>query len=338
MCYMTEKIIEAVKQSYQTLNCTGAALIIYQNDELKVEQYWGTQSKEENARKIQCDTKFHIASCRKSYVAFAVAYALYNEYFHSLDDEIGGYLPNEKYHPLYEGVTIRHLVTHSHGLNDRSGKIIREFAPGSSWAYRGINVTILSDMLKHTTGRSIAQILQEEVFTPLGLTETNWFNNVDETFVELIDKETNTHWYAPDNIDGSLMNMYTTAHEFAKWGQFHLHKGNWKGTQIVAPEIIELATTVHSPKFKDSNLPDNGIFWYVKGSEATRSEIGEAVPYGAYQILGYTTVTLLVIPSENIVAVRMFNSFGSPEGYDYLRDVKDFGNAIMESIKVKVEI
>lgn len=331
------KVIEAVKQSYQTLNCSGAAVVIYQNDELKVEEYWGTQSKDENARKIQKDTKFHIASCRKSYVAFAVAYALYNQYFHSLDDEIKVYLPKEKYHPLYEGVTIRHLVTHSHGLNNKTGEIVREFAPGTNWAYRGINVNILSDMLIHTTGRSIAQILQEEVFTQLDLMETNWYNKFDDTFVELIDKETNTHWYAPDNIDGSLMNMYTTAQEFAKWGLFHLHRGNWGGKQITPSEIIELATTVQCPTFEDVNLPDNGIFWYVKDSEATRSEIGEAVPYGSYQILGYTTVTLLVIPSENIVAVRMFNSFGSPEGYDYLRDVKDFGNAVMESIKVKVE-
>ncbi len=37
-----------------------------------------------------------------------------------------------------------------------------------------------------------------------------------------------------------------------------------------------------------------------------------------------------MIPSENIVAVRAFNSFGNPKGYDYLRDVKDFGNVIVQ--------
>ena len=326
------KVINAVEYSYNTLDCSGAALLIYQHDELKVEKYWGVHSNNPHAQAVGPNTKFHIASCRKSYVAFAVAYALYHGYFKSLDDEVMLYLAKEKQHPLYEGMTIRHLVTHSHGLNDNTGELIREFAPGTSWAYRNVNVTILSDMLKFTVGRSIAQIVQKEALEPLNLQATNWYNMSDETFVELINHKTNKHWYAPDNIDGSLMNMYTTASEFAKWGLFHLHKGNWNGKQVIPAEIIELATTMHSPSFNNPDLPDNGMFWYVKSSEANRSEIGELVPYGAYQILGYTTVTLLVIPSENIVAVRMFNSFGNPEGYDYLRDVKDFGNAVMQSL------
>ncbi len=58
---------------------------------------------------------------------------------------------------------------------------------------------------------------------------------------------------------------------------------------------------------------------------------------GSFQILGYTGVTLLVIPEENLVAVRMFNSFGSPEGFDYLSDVRSFGNTVVDCLE-KVEI
>ncbi|WP_162800239.1 hypothetical protein [Oceanobacillus zhaokaii] len=47
----------------------------------------------------------------------------------------------------------------------------------------------------------------------------------------------------------------------------------------------------------------------------------------------YTGVTILVIPKENLVAVRMFNSFGSPEGYDYLSDVRSFGDTIMSCLQ-----
>lgn len=67
-----------------------------------------------------------------------------------------------------------------------------------------------------------------------------------------------------------------------------------------------------------------------------KTEIGEDVPQGSYRILGYTGVTLLVIPQENIVAVRMFNSFGSPEGYDYLANVRSFGDTVkgcLEKVK-----
>lgn len=60
-----------------------------------------------------------------------------------------------------------------------------------------------------------------------------------------------------------------------------------------------------------------------------KSEIGESVPEGSFQVLGYTGVTLLVIPQFNLVAVRAFNSFGSPAGYDYLEDVRTFGDTIV---------
>jgi len=43
----------------------------------------------------------------------------------------------------------------------------------------------------------------------------------------------------------------------------------------------------------------------------------------------YTGVTLLVIPQHNLVAVRAFNSFGSTNGFDYLADVREFGDTIM---------
>jgi hypothetical protein len=74
--------------------------------------------------------------------------------------------------------------------------------------------------------------------------------------------------------------------------------------------------------------------WFVKDLPAKKSEIGAGVPKGSYQILGYTGVTLLVIPQENLVAVRMFNSFGSPEGYDYLSDVRSFGDTVMSCLKI----
>ena len=45
-------------------------------------------------------------------------------------------------------------------------------------------------------------------------------------------------------------------------------------------------------------------------------------------------VALLVIPEENVVAVRMFNRYGSSDGYDYLNDIRSFGDTVYKcSIK-----
>ena len=82
-------------------------------------------------------------------------------------------------------------------------------------------------------------------------------------------------------------------------------------------------------------MPYNGFLWFVQDQPCSKTEIGESVPIGSYQILGITGVMLLVIPSENFVAVRMFNSNGSPSGYDYLADVRSFGDMVMDCLKKK---
>lgn len=69
-----------------------------------------------------------------------------------------------------------------------------------------------------------------------------------------------------------------------------------------------------------------------QGPSAKQNEIGDDVPHGSYQILGYTGVTLLVIPKYETVAVRMFNSWGSPLGYDYLEDVRAFGDWVVKCL------
>ena len=327
------KTTKAVQNTYETLNCSGGSLIIYHQNQLAVEQYWGKQSNKEDAKNIQPHTKFHLASCRKTYVGFAVAYAVMNGYIDSIDDDITKHLPIDKQHPLYKGTTIRHLLTHTHGLKLHNDGVERVFKAGEDWGYQGINIDILSEILQFTTKKTIAQIVKEEVFIPLQFKETGWYNQFDDSFVEVIRPESQPHWTAPINIDGSGMNMYASTREFAKWGLLHLNQGMLDGQQVIDPRIIQLATSFQSPVLMNPDLPDNGFLWFVKNSPAQRSEIGEFVPDGSYQILGYTTVTLLVIPQENIVAVRAFNSFGNPEGYNYLRDVKDFGNNIMLDIK-----
>ncbi|SDZ84280.1 Beta-lactamase [Thalassobacillus cyri] len=94
-----------------------------------------------------------------------------------------------------------------------------------------------------------------------------------------------------------------------------------------------MATSIQSPANLDRDLPQNGFLWFVKDLPSKKTEIGDNVPGGSFQILGYTGVTLLVIPEENLVAVRMFNSFGSPEGFDYLSDVRSFGNTVVDCLE-----
>lgn len=69
-------------------------------------------------------------------------------------------------------MTIRHLLTHSHGLVVKEKMLTREFAPGTNWAYRGAGIPVLAAIVKQATGKTIADILHSEVFKPLSFLET----------------------------------------------------------------------------------------------------------------------------------------------------------------------
>lgn len=321
-------VVSNVRKTSEEVDCSGASVFIIHDDKIVTEEYWGKHSKEPHARPIQKDTQFHIASVRKSYIGFAVAYAVNEGYIDSIDDSILKYLPFHKL-PTLNGTTIRHLLTHTHGLRSINEEIDREFPSGENWAYRNIGIDILTQIVKNTTGISVAEIVSNKVLKPLNLTETGWYGELNEKLVDVIRKPNDTSWKTHKSTDGDKANMYVSSRDLAKWGYFHLKQGYVNGKQIIPNNIINIATSLQSPILIDTELPQNGYLWFVKDLPAKKSEIGETVPRGSFQILGYTGVTLLVIPQHNLVAVRAFNSLGSPDGFDYLADVRKFGDTIM---------
>ncbi|QOV12326.1 serine hydrolase domain-containing protein [Viridibacillus arvi] len=323
---------ENVVNTFYQVDASGAALMVMKEGQVVAESYTGFQSKASGARAMQEDTLFHLASVRKTFIGFAAAYLIREGVIQSLEQEVAPVFP-EMDSGILEGVSIRHLITHTHGLRLVNGEIEKEFPAGGSWAYRNIGVDLLSEIIKKESGRTIANIVETEVLTPYGLTEIGWYGELDSRHVEVIRNENDPHWYTSNNVDGSKMNMYASVRDLAKWGALHLSKGKVEGKQLIPLEIFEYCTAVQSPNTLPLDYPRNGFFWFVQGASCDRTEIGEEVSKDAYQILGYTNVTLLVIPKHEIVAVRAFNNFGSPVGYDYLKDVRSFGNCVMECLQ-----
>lgn len=330
-----EDVHTHVKESAKKLGASGAAVFIIHKDKIVTESYFGKQSNAEHAREVKADTQFHIASVRKAYIGFAAAYAIYNGYF-SIDDPVRRFVEDSNL-SAYEGVTIRHLLTHTHGLKITDGKLVSEYKPGESWAYRGPSIELLTTIIKKTTRKSVADIVKEQVIEPTGFRSTEWIKMSEphSKIADTIRDEDNIFWTETDVVDGSGMNMYVSANELALWGYLHLTEGKWGGKQLIPREIIQMATFIQTP---NPRLPihKNGFLWFVKDVNYPFNQIGDMVPKGSYQLLGYTNVALLVIPEENVVAVRMFNRYGSPEGYDYLNDIRSFGDTVYNcSIKTR---
>ena len=256
-----KKLVSYVDDIKERNNSSASSLVIIKDGSIVLEHYSGFHSNS-NAIPISETSQFNVASARKSYIGLAIAYALYEGEIKSLDDYAIDYLDSYD-KELLAGTTIRHLVTHSHGLNERmEGNIFREFAPGEGWAYRGINILMMTEIIKKLYGKSFPELLKERLFLPLGFKETAWHSRPNKKLVQVIDNpnELSTYKLGSSN-DGFDSNLHTSAREFALWGNLHLNNGVVNGKQVVPKEVIQLATRLQNPTYKDKDLPQNGLFW-----------------------------------------------------------------------------
>ena len=327
------KLISYVDDIKERNNSSASSLVIIKDGSIVLEHYSGFHSNS-NAIPISETSQFNVASARKSYLGLAIAYALYEGKIKSLDDYASDYFDSFDKELLAE-TTLRHLVTHSHGLNERKdGIVFREFSPGEGWAYRGINILMMTELIHKLYGKSFPELLKERVFLPLGFKETAWHSRANEKLVQVIDNPNDIATYKLGNSnDGFYSNLHTSTREFALWGNLHLNNGFVNGKQVVPKEVIQLATQVQNPNYIDKDSPQNGLFWYVKDTPSSRSEIGERVPKGSYQILGVTGPTLLVIPQYNLVVSKMYNKQYNYGGNNYLHYLREFSNLVADAFQ-----
>jgi CubicO group peptidase (beta-lactamase class C family) len=328
-----KKIIDWIEDIKVRNQSSASALIIMKDNNIIFENYNGFHSNTDISTPVSATSQFNVASARKSYLGLAVAFAIYEGKIKSLDDFAIEYF-DDLDEELIGKTTIRHLVTHSHGLSESDqGSIFREFEPGQGWAYRGINVLMMTNLIKKLYGKSFPELLKERVFTQLGFKETSWETRGNKNLVKVIDNPNKEATFKlGDSKDGSESNLHVSTREFAFWGNLHLNKGKINGKQIVPTEVIEIATQVQNPNYKNQDLPQNGLFWYVQDTSSKKSEIGDRVPQGSYQILGITGPTILVIPKYNVVVAKMYNKRYNYGGDNYLYYLREFSNLVADAI------
>jgi D-alanyl-D-alanine carboxypeptidase len=142
---------------------------------------------------LTVDHRFRIGSVTKIFVA-ALVLQLVADGLLDLDGDAA---------PFAEGITIRHLLNHTSGLDDFVGDIVeffkpyrqdpdhrfeldpreqlalvmekpRLFAPGEGWAYHGSNYIVLRLIVEEATGMTLRDALRQRVLAPLGLERTDF--------------------------------------------------------------------------------------------------------------------------------------------------------------------
>ncbi|MGF9697883.1 serine hydrolase domain-containing protein [Paenibacillus sp. MABNR03] len=304
------------------LTATAAATCIIHHDQIVNEWYSGVHNDSQGSRLVDEESQFHVASIRKTYLGLVISLALYEGKISSIDDVVADYLDDTDTKVLGD-TTIRHLLTHTHGLGDLHHRL---FLPGTDWKYNNVGVNLLIKIIRKLYHMPLSQLLEERVFSPMGFSQTGWRKERNEKLIWLNEQ------YNDDQ--GDEANLFVSTRELAYWGYLHLKKGVIHGKQILPREVFEQATTIISPPDLEQPLPRNGFFWFVQDEPRARTELGDDLPTGSFQSLGVTGCACLVIPKYRTVAVRMYNQTGpNPVGYDYLEDIKTFGNLVSKYVE-----
>jgi CubicO group peptidase (beta-lactamase class C family) len=112
-----------------------------------------------------------------------------------LDDPVFHYVP-EFAAQGKEGITVRHLLTHTAGLTDPvdgvmpfgdavaavcGAPLVDGWTPGARRAYCSAGMWILSELVARRAGRPFAAFVREEIFEPLGMVDC-WIGMPAEVF------------------------------------------------------------------------------------------------------------------------------------------------------------
>ncbi|PZX55740.1 CubicO group peptidase (beta-lactamase class C family) [Algoriphagus chordae] len=268
------------------------AFIILKGGKIVVEEYWG--EKLTGAGKMDQNSYWYWASAGKTLTATLVGIAE-NQKLLKTKDRTQKYL-GEGWTSLDDqqerDIRLIHQLSMTTGLDDgvanqddtspASLSFLAE--PGERWAYHNAPYTLLNQVVQNASGQSFQEYFEENLGSKIGMKgfwQKTGMNNV----------------------------FYSDARSFARFGLLLLSEGNWDGNQIWSGDYFDEL----SQSSQDLNRSYGYLTWLNGKSsymvpQSQRVFPGSFVPDAPadmYQAMGKNGQFLMVVPSEDLVIVRM---------------------------------
>ena len=173
--------------------------------------------------------------------------------------------------------------------------------PDSQWSYSSGTTNIIAAIVKRAIGGDFQQYYdyaQSQLFEPLGIHSAQLETDASDTFI------------------GSSY-FYASTRDWAKLGQLMLQNGLWNGKQILPDHWVGYSST------PTKTQPDNiygAQFWLNADPQSPEKQRKwPSVPSDAYFMAGFQSQYVVMIPSEQLVVVRMgFTKPGEESGIEHL--------------------
>lgn len=270
------------------------AFILLKDGKIVIEKYFGT---------FTMDSAWYWASAGKTLTAFAIGIAQ-QEGFLSIQDTTSDYLgtgwtscpPTKE-----EKITIRHQLTMSSGLDDgvpdhycTLDTCLQYLADaGTRWAYHNGPYTLLDSVIESATGQSLNSYITQKIKNPTGMTGAFFPSGYNNLFI-------------------------SKPRSMARFGLLMLNQGNWNGNQILTD------TTYFQQMVNSSQTlnPSYGYLTWLNGKSSFMvpglqfnfpGSFSPNAPSDMYAALGKDGQIINVVPSQNLVYIRMGNAPGAGE-------------------------
>jgi CubicO group peptidase (beta-lactamase class C family) len=186
--------VDSIFAPFASPRTPGCAVGVTRDRELTIARAYGT-SDMATGRPLTTDTRFYVASLTKQFTAMSVI-LLAQDGKLSLDDSVRRWIPEL---PAFaSAITLRQLLNHTSGLRDymtllavsgwpSDGELTERqfldlihrqrtlnFAPGDEFLYSNTGYALLSIVVKRASGQSLRDFAAARIFTPLGMTETEF--------------------------------------------------------------------------------------------------------------------------------------------------------------------
>ncbi|MEO6820904.1 MAG: serine hydrolase domain-containing protein [Ginsengibacter sp.] len=238
----TIKKIDALFAKWDTSSSPGCTVGIVMNDKLVYSKGFGLANLE-YAIPNTPQTIFHMASVSKQFTAYSII-LLAEQGKLSLDDDIHKFL--SWFPDLKVKITIRNLLNHTSGIRDqwqllaiagtRLDDVITQeqivkllgrqqalnFKPGEQFSYSNSGFTMLAEIVKKVSGKSLRNFTDSAIFKPLGMTSTHFhddYTEIEKNRAYSYDRIDSTHFSNSilNYSNAGATSLFTNVTDMSKW-------------------------------------------------------------------------------------------------------------------------
>jgi CubicO group peptidase (beta-lactamase class C family) len=318
-----ENIKDSISKKIDNGDIPSLSVAVIENGEIIWMESFGYADKE-NRIKATPNTLYGIASISKPVTATGIM-KLVEDGKIDLDADIETYLSNTKlkyYTSDNNRVNCRNLLSHTAGLplhfqyyygddthsipdinqvTDQYGIVVN--SPSTKYDYANLGYGILGEIIVETTGKSFNDYMIEDIFTPLGMTQTS----LD------ISSETQNKLAKRYDFKGNLMpfsfcdtpgagNVSSTIYDLIQFGKFHLGNDSENKTSLMRMKTIK---SMQHGQYTDNSNGRNtyGLGWFFDDKQYKYKMVFHAGGMDGVDAM------MRLVPEKNIVVAALSNQY-----------------------------